>query len=80
MARANAAVGDVRAIAWRDLARSITQPLNEGARVRSQAIEPWLRYIVPVVALLFLALLALAAPSRSATVRKPSPPILMANG
>src|SRR5260370_25098409 len=63
MARANATMGDVRAIAWRDLARSITQPINEGARARTLAIEPWLRYIVPVVALLFLALLALAAVS-----------------
>jgi two-component system cell cycle sensor histidine kinase PleC len=59
MARANAAMGDVRAIAWRDLAKSITQPLNEGAQ--SLAIEPWLRFIVPVVAVVFLALLGLAA-------------------
>src|SRR5580704_4488989 len=28
-------------------ARSITQPMNEGARARSEALEPWLRYIVP---------------------------------
>ena len=35
MARANAAIEDVRAVAWRDLAKSITQPLNDSAGARS---------------------------------------------
>jgi two-component system, cell cycle sensor histidine kinase PleC len=70
MARANAAVGDVRAIAWRDLAKSITQPLNAGAPARPLAFEPWLRYIVPAFALLFLALLALAAISHIRSERQ----------
>jgi two-component system cell cycle sensor histidine kinase PleC len=63
MARANAAMGDVRAVAWRDLAKSITQPLSDGTAARSAAFEPWLRYLIPAVALLFLALLAIAAVS-----------------
>ncbi|WP_158814165.1 PAS domain-containing sensor histidine kinase [Methylocapsa sp. S129] len=63
MARANATMEDVRAVAWRDLARSITQPLNDNTGARSQAFEPWLRYLIPAIALLFLALLALAAVS-----------------
>jgi two-component system cell cycle sensor histidine kinase PleC len=63
MARANAAVEDVRAVAWRDLAKSITQPLNDSAGARSLSFEPWLRYLIPSIALLFLALLALAAVS-----------------
>jgi two-component system, cell cycle sensor histidine kinase PleC len=63
MARANAAVEDVRAVAWRELARSITQPLNDSPAGRSWSFEPWLRYLIPSVALLFLVLLALAAVS-----------------
>jgi two-component system, cell cycle sensor histidine kinase PleC len=61
MARANAAIEDVRAVAWRDLAKSITQPLNDSAGGRALAFEPWLRYLIPSIALLFLVLLALAA-------------------
>ena len=61
MARANATVGDVRAIAWRDLAKSITQAPNDGAPARFWAFESWLRYMVPAAALIFLALLAFAA-------------------
>jgi two-component system cell cycle sensor histidine kinase PleC len=63
MARANAAAEDVRAVAWRDLAKSITQPLNDSAGARSLSFEPWLRYLIPAIALLFLVLLALAAVS-----------------
>jgi two-component system cell cycle sensor histidine kinase PleC len=61
MARANAAMADVRAATWRDLAKSITTPLNEGAGARSLAFEAWARYAVPILALAFLALLAAAA-------------------
>ncbi len=61
MARANAAIEEARAVAWRDLARSITQPLNDGATARSIAFDAWLRYLIPAVALAFLALLAIAA-------------------
>jgi two-component system cell cycle sensor histidine kinase PleC len=61
MARANAALEDVRAVAWRDLARSITQPLNDSAGARAWPFESWLRYLIPSIALLFLVLLALAA-------------------
>jgi two-component system cell cycle sensor histidine kinase PleC len=61
MARANAATEEVRAVAWRELAKSITQPLNDGASARSLTFEAWLRYLIPAVALLFLALLAVAA-------------------
>jgi two-component system, cell cycle sensor histidine kinase PleC len=61
MARANAAMEEARAVAWRDLARSITQPLTEGATARSLAHDAWLRYLIPAVALVFLALLAAAA-------------------
>jgi two-component system cell cycle sensor histidine kinase PleC len=61
MARANAAIEDVRAVAWRDLAKSITQPLNDSAGGRALAFESWLRYLIPSIALLFLVLLALAA-------------------
>ena len=61
MARANAAAEDVRAVAWRDLAKSITQPLSDSKDARAVALEPWLRYLVPVFALLFLGLLAVAA-------------------
>jgi two-component system, cell cycle sensor histidine kinase PleC len=63
MARANAAMEEVRAVAWRDLAKSITQPLNDGASARSLALEVWLRYLIPTAALLFLVLLAIAAVS-----------------
>jgi two-component system, cell cycle sensor histidine kinase PleC len=63
MARANAAMEDVRAVAWRDLAKSITQPLTDSASARSPAFERWIRYLIPVVALLFLVLLAVAAVS-----------------
>ncbi len=61
MARANAATEEVRAVAWREIAKSITQPLNDSASARSLAFETWLRYLIPAVALLFLALLAVAA-------------------
>jgi two-component system cell cycle sensor histidine kinase PleC len=61
MARANAATEDLRAVAWRDLAKSITQPLNDNVGARSLPLEPWLRYLIPSVAFLFLALLAIAA-------------------
>jgi two-component system, cell cycle sensor histidine kinase PleC len=61
MARANAAAGEVRAIAWRDLTKSITQPWNDSAGARSFALEPWFRYLVPAIAFLFLVLLTLAA-------------------
>ena len=61
MARANAATEEVRAVAWREIAKSITQPLNDSASARSSAFETWLRYLIPAVALLFLALLAVAA-------------------
>jgi two-component system cell cycle sensor histidine kinase PleC len=61
MARANAAMEDVRAVAWRDLAKSITQPLNDSAGGRSPVFERWFRYLIPIVALLFLVLLAVAA-------------------
>jgi two-component system cell cycle sensor histidine kinase PleC len=61
MARANAATEEMRAVAWREIARSITQPLNDGVSARSLAFETWLRYLIPAVALLFLALLAVAA-------------------
>lgn len=61
MARANAAAGDARAMAWRVLAKSMTQPLNEGARAKPLAIEPWLRLVLPAAAFVFLALLTVAA-------------------
>ncbi|MGD0719776.1 MAG: ATP-binding protein [Roseiarcus sp.] len=61
MARANAAAGDARAIAWRDLAKSITQPSNEGPHARSWTGGRLLRYALPLVALVFLALLVVAA-------------------
>ena len=61
MARGNAATEEVRAVAWREIARSITQPMNESADTRTLAFETWLRYLVPGFALLFLALLAVAA-------------------
>ncbi|MGA2042795.1 MAG: ATP-binding protein [Roseiarcus sp.] len=61
MTRANAAAGDARALAWRDLARSITQPSNEDSRARSSTGGPLLRYALPLVALIFLALLVVAA-------------------
>jgi two-component system cell cycle sensor histidine kinase PleC len=61
MARANATVEDARAIAWTALAKSITQPLSDSKDARAVALEPWLRYLVPVFALLFLGLLAVAA-------------------
>ena len=61
MARANATVEDARAIAWSELAKSITQPLNDSSDARALALEPWLRYLVPVFALLFLGFLAIAA-------------------
>jgi two-component system cell cycle sensor histidine kinase PleC len=61
MARANATVEDARAIAWSELAKSITQPLNDSSSARASALEAWLRYLVPVFALLFLGFLAIAA-------------------
>ena len=61
MARANAATEEVCAVAWREIARSITQPLNDRASARSLAFETCLRYLIPAAALLFLAVLAVAA-------------------
>ena len=61
MARANAAIGEARAFAWRDLAKSITQPLNDSKDRRASVLEAWLRYLAPAFALIFLALLAIAA-------------------
>ncbi len=70
MARGNAATEEVRAVAWREIARSITQPMNEGADTRTLALETWLRYLVPGFALLFLALLAVAAVGHLRTDRQ----------
>ena len=67
MARANAAIEDVRAIAWRDLARSITQPLNDSdGRARSglRALASLPHSLFSLI--LFLALLAIAAVTPSA--------------
>ncbi len=61
MARANATMDGARAIAWSDLAKSITQPLNDSANARALLLEPWLRYLVPIFAVFFLGLLAVAA-------------------
>src|SRR5579862_4510254 len=61
MTRAHAAADGARAVAWRDLARSITQPLNDAATSRSLALDARLRYLVPTIALVILVALAGAA-------------------
>jgi two-component system cell cycle sensor histidine kinase PleC len=61
MARAHAAIEGVRADAWRDLTRSITQPLKNAASARTLALDAWLRYLIPAMALVFLVALAAAA-------------------